>query len=58
MKKPQFYILGFSALLFCVTFIQISFKLASNHGGEFAMHLEWFLSIFFQPWIYGAVLGY
>ena len=58
MKKTQFYILGFSALMLCDTLTQISFKLASNHGGEFAMQLEWFLSIFSQPWIYGAVLGY
>jgi len=58
MKGTQFYIFGFSALMLCDTLTQISFKLASNHGGEFAMQLAWFLSIFSQPWIYGAVLGY
>jgi drug/metabolite transporter (DMT)-like permease len=58
MKKARFYILGFSALMICDTLTQISFKLASNHGGDFFMQIEWFLSIFSQPWIYGAVLGY
>jgi drug/metabolite transporter (DMT)-like permease len=58
MKKTQFYIVGFSALMLCDTLTQVSFKLASNHGGEFVMQLEWFLSIFSQPWIYGAVFGY
>ena len=58
MKRTQFYIFGFSALMLCDTLTQISFKLASNHGGEFVIHLDWLLSIFSQPWIYGAVLGY
>lgn len=58
MKKTRFYMIGFSALMLCDTLTQISFKLASNHGGDFVMHPEWFLSIFSQPWIYGAVLGY
>ena len=58
MKKTRFYMIGFSALMLCDTLTQISFKLASNHGGDFVMHLDWFLSIFSQPWIYGAVLGY
>jgi drug/metabolite transporter (DMT)-like permease len=58
MKKTQFYILGFSVLMLCGTLTQISFKLASNYGGDFVMQLEWFLSIFSHPWIYGAVLGY
>ena len=58
MKKAKFYILGFSALMLCDTVTQVSFKLASNHGGDFVMQLGWVLSIFSQPWIYGAVLGY
>jgi multidrug transporter EmrE-like cation transporter len=58
MKKTQFYILGFSVLMLCGTLTQISFKLASNYGGDFVMQLEWFFSIFSHPWIYGAVLGY
>jgi drug/metabolite transporter (DMT)-like permease len=58
MKKARFYIFGFSALMICDSLTQISFKLASNHGGDFFMQFEWFLSIFSQPWIYGAVLGY
>ena len=58
MKKSKFYIVGFSALMLCDTLTQVSFKLASNHGGEFVMQLAWFMSIFSQPWIYGAVLGY
>ena len=58
MKKTNFYLIGFSALMLCDTLTQVSFKLASNHGGEFQMQLEWFIHIFSQPWIYGAVLGY
>lgn len=58
MKKAKFYMVGFSALMLCDTLTQVSFKLASNHGGEFVMQLVWFMSIFSQPWIYGAVLGY
>jgi len=58
MKKSRFYMIGFSALMLCDTLTQMSFKLASNHGGDFVMQLDWFLSIFSQPWIYGAVLGY
>jgi hypothetical protein len=58
MKKTQFYILGFSVLMLCGTLTQISFKLASNYGGDFVMQLEWFLSIFSHPWINGSVLGY
>lgn len=58
MKKAKFYMVGFSALMLCDTLTQVSFKLASNHGGEFVMQLAWFMSIFSQPWIYGAVLGY
>ena len=58
MKKARFYIIGFSALMICDTLTQVSFKLASIHGGDFVMQLEWFLSIFSKPWIYGAVLGY
>lgn len=58
MNKARFYMIGFSALMLCDTLTQISFKLASNHGGDFVMNLDWFLSIFSQPWIYGAVLGY
>ncbi|MFZ9643206.1 MAG: DMT family transporter [Candidatus Methylopumilus sp.] len=58
MKKAKFYMIGFSALMLCDTLTQVSFKLASNHGGEFVMQLAWFMSIFSQPWIYGAVLGY
>jgi drug/metabolite transporter (DMT)-like permease len=58
MKKAKFYMIGFSALMLCDTLTQVSFKLASNHGGEFFMQLAWFMSIFSQPWIYGAVLGY
>lgn len=58
MKKSSFYLIGFSALMLCDTLTQVSFKLASNHGGEFSLQLVWFLNIFSQPWVYGAVLGY
>jgi drug/metabolite transporter (DMT)-like permease len=58
MKKAQFYLIGFSALMICDTLTQISFKLASNHGGDFQLAFEWFWHVFSQPWIYCAVLGY
>jgi len=57
MKRTQFYIFGFSALMLCDTLTQISFKLASNHGGEFAMQLAWFLSIFLSLGFMGRFLG-
>lgn len=58
MKKAHFYLFGFSALMVCDTLTQVSFKLASNHGGDFQMQFAWFWNVFTQPWIYGAVLGY
>ncbi len=58
MSTARFYILGFSALMLFDTWTQISFKLASNHTGEFAMTLTWLKSAVFSPWIYGAVAGY
>ncbi len=58
MSTKRFYILGFGALMLFDTLTQISFKLATNHAGEFAMTLEWLVQIFHNFWIFGAVIGY
>lgn len=58
MSKTWFYILGFGALMIFDTMTQVCFKMASTHSGGFYMQFEWLLSVFKNPWIYGAVLGY
>lgn len=58
MKTWYFYAIGFGALMLFDTVTQVSFKLASMHAGEFAVSLEWLYNIFFNPWIYGSVIGY
>ena len=58
MNRAWFYILGFGALMLFDTLTQFSFKLASNHAGEFVPRLDWLVQVFSKPWVYGAVLGY
>ncbi|HEY7986356.1 MAG TPA: DMT family transporter [Methylophilaceae bacterium] len=58
MKRRNFYILGFSALMFFDTLTQVSFKLSSSHAGIFVPQLSWLLTVFLNPWVYGAVIGY
>lgn len=58
MKKMRFYALGFGILMLFDTLTQISFKMASNHAGAFVLSWDWLSSVFHNPWVYGAVLGY
>lgn len=58
MSTRRFYALGFGALMMFDTWTQISFKLASNHTGEFALTLAWLMAALSTPWIYAAVAGY
>jgi drug/metabolite transporter (DMT)-like permease len=58
MSTKRFYIMGFGALMLFDTLTQVSFKLASTHAGEFALSLTWLYEVFFNTWIYGAVVGY
>ncbi len=58
MKRRDFYIIGFSALMLFDTLTQVSFKLSSSHAGVFALQLDWLLTVFQNPWVYGAVIGY
>ena len=54
----RFYLIGFLLLMGFDTLAQVSFKYAGNHAIPFAVSLEWVLSVFSQPWVYGAVIGY
>ncbi len=58
MSTKRFYILGFGALMLFDTLTQVSFKLASTHAGEFVLSTTWLYEVFFNYWIYGAVVGY
>jgi drug/metabolite transporter (DMT)-like permease len=58
MSTRRFYIVGFGALMLFDTITQLCFKLASTHAGEFMPSLTWLHDVFFNPWIYGAVVGY
>lgn len=58
MKKSTFYLIGFGLLMLFDTLTQLSFKMASNHAGAFVADWHWLKTVFSQPWVYGAVLGY
>jgi drug/metabolite transporter (DMT)-like permease len=58
MKRRDFYIIGFSALMFFDTLTQVSFKLSSSHAGVFVPEFAWLFTVFLNPWVYGAVIGY
>jgi len=58
MNRARFYAVGFGILMLFDTWTQVSFKLASNQTGEFALQLAWLNAAVFSPWIYGAVAGY
>ena len=58
MSTPRFYIVGFGALMLFDTLTQVSFKLSTTHAGEFTLSTLWLWEVFFNPWIYGAVVGY
>jgi len=58
MNRARFYGIGFTALVLCETWTQVSFKLASHRTGEFVMTMTWLKSALASPWIYGAIAGY
>jgi drug/metabolite transporter (DMT)-like permease len=58
MSRKRFYLFGFGALALFDTLTQVSFKLASTHGGAFSMTLDWLLHVLLSTWIIGAVVGY
>ena len=58
MNRARFYAVGFGMLMLFDTWTQVSFKLASNQTGEFALQLAWLKAAVCSPWIYGAVAGY
>ena len=58
MSTRRFYILGFGALLLFDTLIQIAFKLAALHAGEFMPELQWLRQLFTNHWVYLAGIGY
>lgn len=58
MSTRRFYLIGFGALILFDTLTQVSFKLATGLAGEFSPHWDWLAKVFFNPWIYGAVVGY
>ena len=54
----RFYLIGFLLLMSFDTVTQLCFKAAGNHALPVAMSLDWVVSVFSHPWIYGAVVGY
>ena len=54
----RFYLIGFLLLMSFDTVTQLCFKAAGNHALPVAMSVDWIVSVFSHPWIYGAVLGY
>ncbi len=58
MKRRDFYMAGFGALMFFDTLTQVSFKLSSSHAGVFLPEFSWLLKVFLNPWVWGAVIGY
>lgn len=58
MTRGRFYVIGFSALVLCDTWTQVSFKLASHQTGEFNATMHWLQAAAVSPWILGAIAGY
>lgn len=54
----RFYIIGFLVLLGFDTCAQICFKFASMYAITPDLSMDWFMSLFGKPWVYGAILGY
>jgi drug/metabolite transporter (DMT)-like permease len=54
----RFYLIGFMALLAFDTLAQLSFKYAAIKAGSQDFSMDWLLTIFTMPWIYGAFVGY
>jgi drug/metabolite transporter (DMT)-like permease len=58
MKRKNFYLVGFLALLSFDTLAQICFKYAGTYALPLDFDLSWFARLFSRPWVYGAILGY
>ena len=58
MTRARFYVIGFSVLVLCDTWTQMSFKLASHQTGEFIVNVHWLRAAAVSPWILGAIAGY
>jgi len=56
MKRS--YVLGFLVLVMFDTFTQISFKYAAMATLPLELNVAWFVRLFSEPWVYGAVFGY
>ena len=53
-----FYLIGFLVLAGFDTLAQVSFKYAGSSALPLEASLEWFIRVFGQPYVYGAVAGY
>jgi drug/metabolite transporter (DMT)-like permease len=58
VTRTRFYAVGFAVLTIFDTLTQVSFKLATQRTGEFALSLAWLKAAALAPWLYGAVAGY
>lgn len=54
----SFLLVGFSLLMLFDTLAQVCFKLTAIHAQPLEMTLRWSGRVFFNPWVYGAFLGY
>lgn len=54
----RFYLVGFLVLLSFDTCAQLCFKFASMDALTPDFSVDWFMSLFGKPWVYGAILGY
>lgn len=54
----RFYIIGFLVLMSFDTLSQISFKYASMQALPLDFTIDWFIRLFRNPWLYGAISGY
>ncbi len=58
MSTRRFYILGFGILIIFDTLSLLSFKFASEAAEPFTSDMAWLMRVVFEPWVYGAVVGY
>ena len=58
MTRTKFYVGGFSLLAAFDTLTQVSFKLATQRTGAFALSIPWLEAAATSPWIYVAIAGY
>jgi len=58
MSRARFYLLGFGLLAVFDTLTQVSFKLATQRTGSFALQMSWVHAAILAPWLYAAIAGY